>query len=147
MTIRSLFLPALAAAFLAFPAQAEPVVRADDAWARATAPGQEVAGAFMELTSARGAKIVGAHSPAAEHTEIHLMRMVGDRMEMRALSSLDLPAGEKVSLKPGGYHVMLIDLKQPLKPGMVVPITLEIRDAQGKADKLEVRAEVREMRR
>jgi copper(I)-binding protein len=147
MTIRSLLLPAFAATFFALAAHAEPAVRVDDAWARATAPGQQVAGAFMDLTSARGAKLVGARSPAAEHTEIHLMRMVGDRMEMRALESLDLPAGEKVSLKPGGYHIMLINLAQPLKPGMTVPITLEIKDAQGKTDKLEVRAEVRETRR
>jgi copper(I)-binding protein len=77
--------------------------------------------------------------------EIHEMRMENNVMRMRAIPKLELPAGQAVDLKPGGYHVMLMDLKQPLKKGDTVPITLSVQGKDGKTQEIEVKAEVREL--
>jgi copper(I)-binding protein len=106
-------------------------------------PGQKATGAFMKLTAKDGAKLVGASSPAAGVTEVHEMKMEGDVMKMRAIPGLDLPAGKAVELKPGGYHVMLMDLKAPLaKDTTVVPLTLTFKDAKGAESKLELKVPV-----
>ncbi len=103
-----------------------------DAWARATVTGQKATGAFMKLTAKDGAKLVRASSPAAGITEVHEMKMDGDVMKMRAVQGgLDLPAGKTVELKPGGYHVMLMDLKAPLQKDSTVALTLVFQDAKG----------------
>jgi periplasmic copper chaperone A len=118
-------------------AQATPApVQVDGAWARASVQGQKGTGAFMRLTAKEGLKLVGAASPAAGVTEVHEMKMEGDVMKMRALPALDLPAGKTVELKPGGYHVMLMDLKAPLMKDSSVPLTLTFKDAKGVESKL-----------
>jgi copper(I)-binding protein len=106
-------------------------VRVDGAWARATTAGQMGTGAFMALTAKEDLKLVGAHSPAAGVTEVHEMKVEGDVMKMRPVAALDLPAGKTVMLKPGGYHLMLMDLKGPLAKDTVVPVTLVFRDTRG----------------
>jgi len=136
----SLFLAALSAGFIASAAQAQTTVK--DPWARATVAQQKASGAFMQLQSAKGGKLVSASSPVAGVVEIHEMTMDGNVMKMRAVPSLDLPAGKAVDLKPGGYHVMLMDLKQQLKAGDTVPITLVVESA-GQRETLEVKAAVR----
>jgi copper(I)-binding protein len=113
-----------------------------DAWVRTAVPGQSGTGAFMTLTAKDGAKLVGASSPVAGVTEVHEMKMDGDVMRMRAVPSLDLPAGKAVQLKPGGFHVMLMELKQPLPPGGTVPLTLTLRDAKGQESQVEVKLPV-----
>ena len=75
-------------------------------------------------------------------TEVHEMKMEGDVMKMRAITGLDLPAGQAVELKPGGYHVMLMDLKAPLAKGSTVPVTLTFKNAQGAESKLELQVPV-----
>ncbi|MCU0804329.1 MAG: copper chaperone PCu(A)C [Burkholderiales bacterium] len=120
-------------------------VEVKDPWARATAPGQKAGGVFMQLKSPGGAALVAAESPAANIVEIHEMAMEGNVMRMRAIPKLDLPAGQTVALKPGGYHVMLIDLKAPLKKGDMVPVKLKVQGKDGKAADIEVKAEVRDM--
>lgn len=132
------------AAFLAFSAGVlhAQTVEVSDAWVRATVQGQTATGAFMKLTSKEGAKLVGAASPVAEVVEVHEMRLEGDVMKMRAAPVIELPAGKTVELKPGSYHVMLMDLKSPLKQGDTVPLTLTIKDARGAERKVEVRAPV-----
>jgi hypothetical protein len=75
--------------------------------------------------------------------EIHEMSMDGTTMRMRAIPALDLPAGKAVDLKPGGYHVMLMDLKQPLKAGETVPLTLVVEGAGGQRESVEVKAVVK----
>ena len=95
------------------------------AWARPAVAGQSGTGAFMQLRSAEGARVVGAASPVANVVEIHEMKMEGSVMRMRAMPILDLPAGKPVELKPGGYHVMLMDLKRVLQPGD--KFTMELR--------------------
>ena len=113
-------------------------------WARATAQGQKTSSAYMQLKSAEGASFVGAESPVAGAVELHEMRMDGNVMRMRAVPKLDLPPGKAIELKPGGYHLMLIDLKQPLKKGDSVPITLKFQGRDKAQKNLEIKAEVRE---
>lgn len=107
-------------------------VEVKDAWVRATVTGQKGTGGFMKLTSKTPLQLVGVKSPAAGVAEVHEMKMDGDVMRMRALPSLDLPVGKTVELKPGGFHLMLMDLKQPLVKDTTVPVTLVFKDAQGK---------------
>jgi hypothetical protein len=102
-------------------------------------------GAFMEVTSKAGATLVGAASPVAGVTEIHEMKMDGGVMKMRAVARLDLPAGKPVILGPGGYHVMLMNLKQTIKPGDSVPLTLQFEGKDKKVEMVEVVAEVRDL--
>lgn len=112
------------------------------AWVRAAVPGQSGTGAFMSITVKDGGKLVGVSSPVAGVAEVHEMKMEGDVMRMRAVPALDLPAGKTVQLKPGGYHVMLMELKQALPKGSTVPLTLTLRDAKGQESKLEVKLPV-----
>lgn len=115
-----------------------PAVQVEGAWARASVPGQQGTGAFMKLTAAQGARLVGASSPAAGVTEVHEMKLDGDVMRMRAVPVLELPAGTAVELKPGGFHLMLLDLKAPLAKDSTVPLTLTFRDAKGVESKLDL---------
>ena len=115
-----------------------PAVKIEGAWARATVQGQKGTGAFMNITAKEGTRLVGVSSPAAGVAEVHEMKMEGDVMKMRAVAGLDLPAGQTVSLKPGGYHLMLMDLKAPLAKDSTVPVTLMFKDAKGVESKLEV---------
>ncbi len=132
----------IAAALLAaLAAQAQTSVK--DAWVRGTVAGQKATGLFGQITSAYGGKLVSASSPLAGVVEVHEMAMDGNVMKMRAVSALDLPAGKAVELKPGGYHVMLMDLKQELKPGQTVPVTLVIEGAGGKRENVEIKAPVK----
>jgi copper(I)-binding protein len=123
----------LAAALLSGAAHAQTAapVAVDGAWARASVPGQKATGAFMRLTAAQATSLVRAESPAAGVTEVHEMKMEGDVMKMRAMPFLDLPAGKTVELKPGGYHIMLLDLKAPLAKDTTVPVKLTFKDAKG----------------
>jgi copper(I)-binding protein len=131
---------ALIATFTSLGFAQTPSVNVDvkDAWVRSTVPGQKGTGAFMKITAKDGTKLVGVSSPVAGVGEVHEMKMDGDVMKMRALASLDLPAGKAVELKPGGYHVMLMDLKQPLAKDSKVPLTLLFKDAKGVESKLEL---------
>ena len=115
-------------------------------WTRATVRLLKVSSAYMELRSAQGATLVGASSPVAGSVELHEMRMEGDLMKMRLVPRLPLPAGKPVVLKPGGYHLMLYDLKQQLQEGTRVPIRLEFESAGGRRDSVEIQAEVRPLR-
>ena len=120
-------------------------VSVTEAWARATVPGQKATGAFMVLTAKDVSKLVAASTPVAGITEIHEMKMDKDVMRMSAVAALDLPAGKAVELKPGGYHVMLMDLKNPLADKSTIPMTLTFEDAKGQKSRLEVQVPVRAM--
>ena len=102
----------LAAALASGAAMAhDDAIKVEGAWARASVQGQKATGAFMRLTAKDGARLVRIESPVAGVSDVHEMKMEGDVMKMRALPALDLPAGKTVELKPGGYHVMLMDLR------------------------------------
>ena len=112
------------------------------AWVRAAVPGQMATGAFMTITARDGAKLVGASSSAAGVVEVHEMQMEGNTMKMRAVPALDLPAGKPVELRPGGYHMMLMDLKAALTKDSMVPLTLLFKDAKGVESRLEIKVPV-----
>jgi len=101
-------------------------LRISNPFARATPPGAKVAGAFMTIRNqgTEADRLVSASSPIAGLVEIHEMAMEGGMMKMRALKGIDLKPGATVELQPGGYHVMLEDLKQPLKQGEQIPVKL-----------------------
>ena len=124
-------------------APAADAIRVLDPWARATVPGQKVGGVYMEIVSSRDARLVGVSSPAAGSAEVHSMTMDGGTMRMRAVEALDLPAGTPVKLAPGGYHVMLFDLKKPLVARQKVPLTLVIEETGKRAHRITVNAIVR----
>lgn len=110
---------------------AEAPVQVQQAWARASVPGQQATGAFMQLTAQEDLQLVGVETPVAAHGEVHEMRMEGDVMRMRQIDALPLPKGQTVALKPGGYHVMFQQLKTALQEGQQVPVTLVFHNAQG----------------
>ncbi len=132
----------LATFLLAGAAQAQ-AVDVQEAWVRGTVPGQTATGAFMKLTARQDLRLVGVVSAAADIAEVHEMKMVGDVMRMRAAPVIELPAGQTVELKPGGYHVMLMDLKAPLKVPARVPLTLLFKDAKGVESRVDVQVPVR----
>jgi hypothetical protein len=107
-------------------ARAQPVT-VRDAWVRAPAPGQKVAGAYMEIVARTPMVLTGVASPAAASVELHGTSMEDGVMRMRPVGRIELPAGATVKLAPGGLHVMLVDLRQPLKPGDKVPLTLTVQ--------------------
>jgi copper(I)-binding protein len=133
---------ALWAALIAGVLPAHAQVTVQEAWVRGTVGQQKASGMFAQIRSAQPARLVSAASPVAGVVEIHEMAMEGNVMRMRAISGLELPAGKLVELKPGGYHVMLMQLKQPLEPGSTVPVTLVV-ESGGKRESIEVKASVR----
>ncbi len=135
---------ALSLATLAGSVHAQ-AVQAKDAWVRPTIGTQRTTGAFMTLTAGSDLKLVGASSPDARAVEVHEMAMEGDVMKMRAVPVLDLPLGKAVELKPGGYHLMLIDVARPLKVGTSVNVDLEVEDKSQKRSRISVQAIVRAM--
>jgi copper(I)-binding protein len=133
------------ASLVSLPILAAAQVSVSDPWIRATVPQQKVAGAFMQLRSAKPAKLVEVKSPVAGRVELHQMAMEGQTMRMRAVESIDLPAGQAVNLASGGYHVMLFDLKRQLKDGEQVPLTLTVLDAAGKRETVALTVPVKPM--
>jgi periplasmic copper chaperone A len=113
-------------------------------WSRATPAGAPVAGGFLFVTNGGTAadRLVAVTSDAADKVEIHEMSMDGGVMKMRALDKgLEIPAGAKVELKPGSYHVMFIGLKKPFVKGDMVKGTLAFE----KAGKVDVEFKVEDM--
>jgi copper(I)-binding protein len=143
MTIQTRHLAALSLLLATVAASAQTTVK--DPWVRSTVPQQMATGMFAQITSAKGGKLVSASSPVAGVVEVHEMSMDGNVMKMRAIPALDLPAGKTVALKPGGYHVMLMDLKQPLKEGETVAVTLVVEGADKTRETIEVKAPVKAM--
>ncbi|MCZ2099618.1 MAG: copper chaperone PCu(A)C [Anaerolineae bacterium] len=118
-------------------------VAVSDPWVRATVSSQKSSGAFMTLTAARDARLVAASSPVAGVVEIHEMKLHDNVMRMRAIDALALPAGKPVKLEPGGYHVMLMQLKGPLNAGDTVPLELIVEGPDKARETLRIQAKVR----
>lgn len=136
---------ALAALFIgAVPALAHDYtlgnLRIAHPYARPTPPGARTGGAYFTIVNGGDAadRLVRVESPASQNAEVHSMTMDGNIMRMRAVPALDIPAGAKVTLSPGGYHVMLVGLTRMLAPGDKVPLTLTFE----KAGSVEVTADV-----
>lgn len=117
-------------------------VKAGNAWARFTVPGMQAGGVFLQLDNgARADALLGGSTPVAAEVEIHEHALHNGTMRMRTLpNGLPLPANTRVELKPGGYHVMLIGLKQPLADGSTFPLTLKFRHAPAQTVQVEVRS-------
>lgn len=111
-------------------------------YARATAPGQKAAGGFMKIENKGAAdQLIAASSPVAGEMQLHTMAMDGNVMKMREVKVIDVPANGSVELKPGGLHLMFMDIKSPLKAGEAVPVKLKFQ----KAGEVEIKVPVREM--
>jgi len=138
--VRSALIGAVCALSATAHAQA---VTVRDAWIRAPAPGQQVAGAYMELLSRTTTTLLSVASPAAGRVELHNTTLEDGVMKMRLVGQIELPGGRPVKLAPGGVHVMLMDLKRPLKPGDKVPLTLKVEQGNNNRSIFTVQAEVR----
>lgn len=139
---RSLLAAGLLASLSPFAQAAGPTTVVDP-WVRPALAGQGATGGYLKLTAPQALKLVGARSPVAGVVEVHEMKLDKGVMTMRALPFLALPAGQEVVLKPGGHHLMLMQLKQPLKAGETVPITLLLEDAAGRRQEQAIQAAVR----
>ena len=134
--IAALFSAAAGAAFAADSAKVY------DAWVRDTVPGAMVSAAYMRIKSDAPVKLVKAESPVAGVTEIHKMEMKDGIMKMQAVDAIEVVPGKVVDLKPGGYHIMLMMLKDQIKAGAKVPLTLTFEDAGKKQTVIKVEAKV-----
>ena len=117
---------------------ASDAVEITNAWTRATAPGQQVGAAYMTLTSKADMALESVESPVAGSVEIHSMTMKDGVMRMRKLETLPLKADQPEHLAPGGFHLMLFDLKKPLKVGETVDFRLHFKDASGQTSTMHV---------
>ena len=120
-------------------ARSQPVV-VSQAWVRPTVKGQQGTGGYLQIQAQEAVTLVGLASPVAGKAELHEMKMDGDVMRMRALAELPIAAGETAALKPGGNHLMLLDLKRPIDKGSLVPLTLKFKGANGQAFDVQVSA-------
>ncbi len=124
---------------LSFAAQAADV-EVSQAWTRATAPGQDSAMVQAVITSKQAAQLVGVSCDCAKTAELHSMVHEGGMMKMRQVEAIDLPAGEAVDLGAAGYHLMLMGLKQQIKEGKQIQLTLTLRDKDGKTRNVKFKA-------
>jgi hypothetical protein len=117
-------------------------IQIENAYTRATVPGQMVAGGFMKIEN-KGTtdQLLSASSPAAGEVQLHEMGMDGNVMKMRQVKEITVPAGGAVELKPGGLHLMLMNIKTPLVAGQMVPVKLKF----AKAGEVEVKVPVNAM--
>jgi len=117
-------------------------IKIENAYTRATVPGQQVAGGFMKIENKGIAdQLVSVSSPAAGEVQLHEMAMEGSVMKMRQVKDIAVPAGGSIELKPGGLHLMFINIKAPLSPGESVPVKLKF----AKAGEVEVKMPVNAM--
>ena len=108
-------------------ANGQDFVTIKDAWVRPTNPGQEVGAAYMTFLSAQDATLIGVESDVTKSVEIHNMSMENGVMKMRMMETLPLVAGKPYKLAPGGFHLMLFDLKKPLNIGDQVNFALTFK--------------------
>ena len=131
MKLSRIFLAALLAAASATAFAQAGAIKVEKPYARATAPGAAVGGGYATITNGGSAadRLVAASSPVSARMELHEMAMENNVMKMREVKGMDVPAGGKLELKPGGYHLMFMELNQPLKEGSKVPVTLKFEKA------------------
>ena len=112
-------------------------------WARATAPGARVAAGYLEIRNAGSQpdRLLSVSTAVAQRVEMHITQREGDVMKMRQVKAFEIPARERYALSPGGSHLMLVDIAQPLKKGERFKMTLRFE----RAGELDVEFEVQEM--
>lgn len=121
---------------------AKELVSIKDVWVRPTNPGQEVGAAYMTLTSNKDTNLVSVESDVSDSVEIHNMTMENGVMKMRMLETLPLKAGVPYKLAPGGFHLMLFNLKTPLLAGEEVSFMMTFKNKNKTLLKQEVKAKV-----
>jgi len=127
------------------PAVAQPkAIEVTNAWARATVPAQKTAGVYLDIRSRTAARLVGAASLHANTAEVHQTVHEGGVMKMLPVKTIELPPGQTVRLAPGGYHIMLTGLKNQLRRGDSMPLTLTVQRADGTVLEIPIKVEVRE---
>ncbi len=120
-------------------------VQITNAWVRGTVAGQRGTGAYMDIVSDAPARVLSATSPVAASVEIHNMKLENGVMRMSPVKDIALEPGKPFRLAPGGYHVMMMGLKEQLKKGGSVPITLTVEGADKKVRQIEIKAEIRDL--
>ena len=131
------YLAAVLAALISLPTWAANI-SVTDAWARTTVPGQKISGGYFQVTSDADARLIGVSSAAVPRVEMHEMKMDGDVMRMREVKAIELPKGKTVSLEPGGFHLMLMNLKKPIAAGDLIPVTLVV-ESGGKKQTVDIK--------
>ena len=131
---------------LSFSVQAQEArvgsIKIEKAYTRSTVPGQMAAGGFMKIENKGAAdQLVSASSPVAGEVQLHEMAMEGNVMKMRQVKDIAGPSGGEVELKPGGLHLMLMNIKAPLAAGETIPVKLKF----AKAGEVEVKMPVNAM--
>ena len=128
MTLRALFIIALT--LISSASGASDTLIISDAWVRATPPGKMMTAGYasLENVSKDVITITGVSAEIAGHTSLHETRIERDRSTMRPVAKLSIKAGERVSLKPGGLHIMLMKLSEPLTDGQSIDICLELEN-------------------
>lgn len=129
---------------LAGAVHAADLVQVKEPWAKATVPGQKVGGVYMKIIARENLRVTAVKSAVAETAEVHEMKMENGMMRMRAVPFLELPAGKTVKLEPGGYHIMLFDLRQSLVAGQKLKLELTFEDASKRQHRVAVEAVVRD---
>lgn len=131
MLLKTLLAPAVLVAVVLTHPVAAAEITVQDPFARASAGMAETGAAFMKLNNASAVndQLVAASTPVSAKTELHDHIKEGDIMRMRQVPSIEVPAGGTVSLQPGGLHIMLMGLKQPLREGETFPLTLTFAHA------------------
>jgi periplasmic copper chaperone A len=104
-------------------------LQVENAWARATPGKSQIGAAYVTIQSPTPDRLVAASTPVAKEAQLHTMEMSGMVMKMRPISGVDIPADKPVTLGPGGMHIMLMGLKEPLKAGQSFPLTLNFAKA------------------
>ena len=120
-------------------------VEVKDAWVRGTVPAQRSTGAFMDITAKQAVRLLSIDSPIAASVELHNMTMTNGVMKMFPVDGLDIAAGKTAKLAPGGYHLMMMGLKQQMKTGERVPLKLTFELPDKKREVLELSVEVRDI--
>ena len=117
-------------------------VTVEGAWSRATPPGAKVAAGYLTIRNAGASadRLLAASSPAAARIETHVIEKQGEILRMREVKGYEVPAKGSFELKPGGAHLMLVDIKRPLKEGEKLPLVLRFQNAGEVKAELEVRA-------
>jgi hypothetical protein len=112
-----------------------------DGWVQEGPPSQKITAAYMVIENHGKADVAlkSASTSAADVVELHKMELTDGLMKMRRVDSINIPAGGKAELKPGGYHLMVIGLKQPLREGDMVSISLEFSDDQRQTIRIPVK--------
>lgn len=121
----------------ATPAVAQ--ISVEDAWIRATPPGAKTAAGYIIIRADSADRLLGVTSPAAQRVETHITVQEGDVARMREVKGYDLPANSTLQLKPGGAHLMFVNIKAPMKEGMTVPATLKFEHLGDFAVEFQVR--------